>query len=52
MNWPAGVQWEWALGDFLVVGLLVWELARLRRTQRETREKAALQAKDAAQKTD
>lgn len=37
MNWPTGVQWEWALGDFLVLGLLFWELKRLRRDKAATR---------------
>ncbi len=40
MNWPSGVQWEWAIGEFAVLGFLVWELYRLRRTQRRDREKA------------
>ena len=39
MNWPAGGQWEWALGEFLVLGFLFWELYSLRRTQRRDREK-------------
>ena len=41
MNWPSGVQWEWAIGEFLVLGFLFWELYRLRRTQRRDREKRA-----------
>ncbi len=40
MNWPSGVQWEWAIGEFAVLGFLIWELVRLRRTQRQDREKA------------
>ena len=40
MNWPSGVQWEWAIGEFAVLGFLFWELYRLRRTQRLDREKA------------
>ena len=40
MNWPSGVQWEWAIGEFAVLGFLFWELYRLRRTQRRDREKA------------
>jgi hypothetical protein len=39
LNWPSGVRWEWAIGDFLVVGFLIWELRSLRRTQRRDREK-------------
>jgi hypothetical protein len=40
VNWPSGVQWEWAIGEFLVLGLLIWELRRLRASQRQDREKA------------
>ncbi len=40
MNWPSGVQWEWAIGEFVVLGFLFWELHRLRRTQRRDREEA------------
>ena len=40
MSWPSGVQWEWAIGEFAVLGFLVWELVKLRRTQRLDREKA------------
>jgi hypothetical protein len=40
MNWPSGVQWEWAIGEFAVLAFLIWELVRLRRTQRRDREKA------------
>ena len=40
MKWPSGVQWEWAIGEFAVLGLLFWELYRLRRSQRQDREKA------------
>lgn len=40
MNWPSGVQWEWAIGEFAVLGFLFWELFSLRRTQRRDREKA------------
>ncbi len=42
MNLPSGVQWEWAIGEFAVLGFLFWELYRLRRTQRIDREKARL----------
>jgi hypothetical protein len=40
VKWPSGVQWEWAIGEFVVLGLLFWELYRLRRSQRQDREKA------------
>ena len=40
MNWPSGVQWEWAIGEIVVLIALFWELYRLRRTQRIDREKA------------
>ena len=40
MNWPNGGQWEWAIGEFVVLGFLFWELYRLRRSQRLDREKA------------
>ena len=40
VNWPSGVQWEWAIGEFAVLGFLFWELYRLRRTQRQDRAKA------------
>jgi hypothetical protein len=40
MDWPSGVQWEWAIGEFAVLGFLFWELYSLRRTQRIDREKA------------
>jgi hypothetical protein len=41
MNWPSGVQWEWAIGEIVVVAFLFWELFSLRRTQRRDREKAS-----------
>ena len=41
ISWPSGVQWEWAIGEFAVLGFLVWELFSLRRTQRRDRRKAA-----------
>lgn len=41
LSWPSGVQWEWAIGEFAVLGFLVWELYSLRRTQRRDRQKAA-----------
>jgi hypothetical protein len=34
------MNWEWALGGPVLLGLLFWELSRLRRTQRIDREKA------------
>nr|WP_294528647.1 hypothetical protein [uncultured Rhodopila sp.] len=39
MSLPSGGQWESVIG-VLVLGLLVWELRSLRRTQRADREKA------------
>jgi hypothetical protein len=36
---PSGVQWEWALGEFLVLGFLIWELRSLRRTQRARKQR-------------
>jgi hypothetical protein len=44
MNWPVGVQWEWAVGELAVLGFLIWELRSLRKTQRLDREKAAREA--------
>ncbi len=44
MNWPHGMQWEWALGDFLLLGFLIWQLVSVRRSLREDREKAAREA--------
>ncbi len=41
ISWPSGVQWEWAIGEFAVLGFLFWELFSLRRTQRRDRQKAA-----------
>lgn len=40
MNWPSGGQWEWAIGEIIVLPLLFYELYRLRRSQRRDREKA------------
>ncbi len=34
-------QWEWAIGEIIVLPLLFFELYRLRRSQRLDREKAA-----------
>ncbi len=39
MKWPSGVQWEWALGDFVLLAFLFWELHKLRRSQRRDRER-------------
>ena len=39
MSWPTSlVEWEWAIGEFAVLGLLFFELYRLRRSQRRDRE--------------
>jgi hypothetical protein len=35
-------QWEWLLILAVVLGLAVWELVSLRRTQRKDREREAL----------
>jgi len=40
VNWPVGVQWEWAIGEFVVLPLLFYELYSVRRSQRLDREKA------------
>lgn len=40
MTWPHGAQWEWALGEFALLGFLFWELYSLRRSKRRDREKA------------
>jgi hypothetical protein len=40
MNWPSLGQWEWAIGEIVVLPLLFYELYRLRRSQRRDREKA------------
>jgi hypothetical protein len=40
MNWPNLGQWEWAIGEAVVLPLLFLELYRLRRSQRRDREKA------------
>jgi len=42
VHWPSSLsQWEWALGEVIVLPLLFWELYRLRRSQRRDREAAA-----------
>jgi hypothetical protein len=43
MNWPSGVQWEWALGDFALLAFLLWELKKLKRAKAETRRRMALE---------
>lgn len=40
MNWPNLGQWEWAIGEAVVLPLLFFELYRLRRSQARDREKA------------
>jgi hypothetical protein len=37
MNWPSGVEWEWAIGDFALLAFLFWELRKLKRAKQETR---------------
>jgi hypothetical protein len=37
-------RWEWAIGEFIVLPLLFFELYRLRRSQRLDRKKAAAEA--------
>ena len=45
MEFPSTlVQWEWAIGEGIVLALLFWELYRLRRSQRRDREEAARRA--------
>jgi hypothetical protein len=39
MSLPSGIQWEAAIW-VLVLGFLIWELRRLRASQRQDREKA------------
>lgn len=42
MHWYSNLgQWEWAIGEVVLLTLLFWELWRLRRTQRRDREDAA-----------
>jgi hypothetical protein len=40
VNRRSGMPFEWAIGEFLVLGFLIWELRRLRASQRQDREKA------------
>jgi signal transduction histidine kinase len=41
VHWPNTLpDWEWAIGEGVVLPLLFWELYRLRRTQRRDREAA------------
>jgi hypothetical protein len=37
-------QWEWAIGEAIILPLLFYELYRLRRSQRRDREQAAREA--------
>ena len=47
VNWPHSLSnWEWAIGEGVVLPLLFWELYRLRRSQRRD-----LEAKREAEKT-
>ncbi len=39
MNLSSIGQWEWAIGEAVVLPLLFYELYRLRRSQRRDREK-------------
>jgi hypothetical protein len=39
MSLPSGIQWESAIW-VLVLGFLIWELRRLRASQRQDRERA------------
>jgi hypothetical protein len=48
MNWPHGMQWEWAIGDFALLAFLIWQLVSVRRSLREDREKASREAAEAA----
>lgn len=41
MGWSDLGQWEWAVGEAIVLPLLFFELYRVRRSQRRDREKAA-----------
>jgi heme exporter protein C len=42
VDWPHSLaNWEWAIGEGVVLPLLFWELYRLRRSQRRDRESAA-----------
>lgn len=48
VSWPNLGQWEWAIGELIILPLLFFELYRLRRSQRRDHEKA--EAADAAGK--
>jgi hypothetical protein len=52
MNWPSGGQWEWAIGEFVVLAFLIWELYHLRQIQRRDREKAQREQLQTQSKTD
>jgi len=39
MEFPSSLgQWEWAIGEFIILPFLVWELIKTRRLIREDRE--------------
>jgi hypothetical protein len=38
MDWPHLGQWEWAIGEVVILPLLFFELYRVRRSQRRDRE--------------
>lgn len=46
MTLPHGAQWEWLIGDLALLAFLFWELFKVRRWQRENREKARREAAD------
>jgi hypothetical protein len=48
---PFAVRFEWAIGELLVLGFLIWELRRLRASQRQDREKAEAERRRAAGET-
>ena len=39
MNWGPFVQFEWLIGEGLLLAVLFWQLFSLRREQRRDREK-------------
>jgi hypothetical protein len=46
---PSGVQWEWAIGEFAVLGFLFWELYSLRKAKRATRERLERERREKAE---
>jgi hypothetical protein len=38
LGWLSSGQWEWAIGEAIILPLLFFELYRLRRSQRRDRE--------------